>query len=203
MVKKVAKTKKVSSKKEDEPIQKEEKVKSLPKSKKEKKKPEKSEKVEANQENNEESIEEEEENKEIFKIPKTRVEKAQGIVDELTSPNSNTAIYVGHLPWGFEDHALKKYFEQEDVSTVVMGFPADVDEKKDIVVEIKKVYQMLLNTFPEKKIELYDERYTSKIAFYALRNFGKKVKTQKENLDKMSAAVLLESYMNSAKFRKK
>lgn len=98
---------------------------------------------------------------------------------------------------------LKKYFEQEDVSTVVMGFPADVDEKKDIVVEIKKVYQMLLNTFPEKKIELYDERYTSKIAFYALRNFGKKVKTQKENLDKMSAAVLLESYMNSAKFRKK
>ena len=112
MVKKVAKTKKVSSKKEDEPIQKEEKVKSLPKSKKEKKKPEKSEKVEANQEYNEESIEEEEENKEIFKIPKTRVEKAQGIVDELTSPNSNTAIYVGHLPWGFEDHALKKYFEQ-------------------------------------------------------------------------------------------
>ncbi len=97
---------------------------------------------------------------------------------------------------------LKKYFEQEDVSTVVMGFPADVDENKDIVVEIKKVYQVLLDTFPGKKIELYDERYTSKIAFYALRNFGKKIKTKKENLDKMSAAVLLESYMNSAKFRK-
>ena len=97
---------------------------------------------------------------------------------------------------------LKKYFEQEDVSTVVMGFPADVEENKDIVVEIKKVYQVLLDTFPGKKIELYDERYTSKIAFYALRNFGKKIKTKKENLDKMSAAVLLESYMNSAKFRK-
>ena len=94
---------------------------------------------------------------------------------------------------------LKKYFEQENVSTVVIGFPADVDPKKDIVVEIKKVYKVLLETFSEKKIVLYDERYTSKIAFYALRNFNRKVKTQKENLDKMSAAVLLESYMNSAK----
>ena len=97
---------------------------------------------------------------------------------------------------------LKKYLEQEQVGTIVMGFPADVDAKKDIVVAVKKMYQVLLETFPEKKVELYDERYTSKIAFYALRNFGKKIKTQKKNLDKMSAAVLLESYMNSLKFRK-
>lgn len=97
---------------------------------------------------------------------------------------------------------LKKYFEQEDVAAVVMGFPADVDVQKDIVVAVKKMYQILLETFPEKKIELYDERYTSKIAFYALRNFGKKVKTKKENLDKMSAAVLLDSYMNSVRNKK-
>lgn len=97
---------------------------------------------------------------------------------------------------------LKKYFEQEDVSTIIIGFPADVDPKKDIVLTIKKVYQVLIETFPTKKVELYDERYTSKIAFYALRNFNKKVKMQKENLDKMSAAVLLESYMNSTKNRK-
>lgn len=97
---------------------------------------------------------------------------------------------------------LKKYFEQENVSTVIIGFPADVDPKKDIVIEIKKVYQTLLTTFPEKEIVLYDERFTSKIAFYALRNFNKKVKTQKENLDKMSAAVLLESFMNSRRNQK-
>lgn len=112
MAKKVAKTKKTSSEKEDEPIQNEKKVKIVPKHKKEKKKPEKPEKVEVIQENNEESIEEEEENKEVFKVPKSRVEKTQEIVDELTTPINNTAIYVGHLPWGFEDHALKKYFEQ-------------------------------------------------------------------------------------------
>lgn len=97
---------------------------------------------------------------------------------------------------------LKKYFEQENVSTVIIGFPADVDPKKDIVIAIKKVYQTLLTTFPEKEIVLYDERFTSKIAFYALRNFNKKVKTQKENLDKMSAAVLLESFMNSRRNQK-
>ena len=97
---------------------------------------------------------------------------------------------------------LKKYFEQENVSTVIIGFPADVDPKKDIVIAIKKVYQTLLATFPEKEIVLYDERFTSKIAFYALRNFNRKVKTQKENLDKMSAAVLLESFMNSRRNQK-
>ncbi len=94
---------------------------------------------------------------------------------------------------------LQKYCHDEDVSTIVLGFPSDVDPKKDIVVEIKKVYAILEKTFPEKKVVLYDESFTSKIAFYTLRNFKKKVKMQKENLDKMSASVLLESFMNSKK----
>ena len=98
---------------------------------------------------------------------------------------------------------LKKYFTDENVSTIVLGFPADVDQKKDIVVAIKNVYEVLVKNFSEKKIVLYNECYTSKIAFYALRNFKRKIKTKKENLDKMSAAVLLESYMNREKLSKK
>lgn len=98
---------------------------------------------------------------------------------------------------------LKKYFNDEDVETIVLGFPSDVDQKKDIVIAIKNVFDVLLENFPEKKIVLYNECYTSKIAFYALRNFKRKIKTKKENLDKMSAAVLLESYMNAESYRKK
>ena len=47
-----------------------------------------------------------------YKQPKTRVEKNQAAIKELTNPTNTGVIYVGHLPWGFDDINLKKYFSQ-------------------------------------------------------------------------------------------
>ena len=107
MVKKTTKktTKKEEVSKKEEPIKKEVK-------KKEKKvtKKEKEPKMEI-----EETKEEEEEIEEIpetLNDPKTRIEKTQAVVDDLSSPSNKAAIYVGHLPWGFGDAEIKKYFQQ-------------------------------------------------------------------------------------------
>ena len=63
--------------------------------------------VSSNEENeeNEESIKEEE-------IPKTK--KGREIQDEkgIVSNPSTGVVYVGHLPWGFIDSTLEKYFSQ-------------------------------------------------------------------------------------------
>ena len=58
---------------------------------------------------NEEEEEEEKEEEDNSKINKGReIQNEKGI----TSPTSTGVIYVGHLPWGFIDSTLKKYFSQ-------------------------------------------------------------------------------------------
>lgn len=44
---------------------------------------------------------------------RSRIAKAQKDIDTLKEIEKNTGvIYVGHLPWGFLDEGLKKYFDQ-------------------------------------------------------------------------------------------
>ena len=58
---------------------------------------------------NEEEMEEEEEKEEDSKLNKVReIQNEKGI----ESQTSTGVIYVGHLPWGFIDSTLKKYFSQ-------------------------------------------------------------------------------------------
>ena len=91
---------------------------------------------------------------------------------------------------------LKKYCNEETVDKIIIGFPADVAPKESIVLAIKKFYTILKGEMPNHNIILYDERFTSKIAFNTLKQLSNKKKKCKENLDKMSAAILLESYRN-------
>jgi putative Holliday junction resolvase len=62
---------------------------------------------------------------------------------------------------------------------------------------IQLLIENLISVFPNVKIELYDERFTSSIAAQTLYFGGasRKQKHSKENLDKISAAIILQSYM--------
>ena len=78
----------------------------------------KEEKKDSISEEKEESISEEEEKteedskKKNIKNSKSRVEKTQKAIESLTKPKKTSVIYVGHLPWGFDEKALYKYFSQ-------------------------------------------------------------------------------------------
>jgi putative Holliday junction resolvase len=52
--------------------------------------------------------------------------------------------------------------------------------------------------FPLQKIELVDERFTSKMAMQSMIDGGLKKKQRQEKgaLDSISAAIILQSYMN-------
>ena len=52
--------------------------------------------------------------------------------------------------------------------------------------------------FPNKKIERYDERYTSKMAKQVIINLGikKKKRTNKGLVDQISATIILQSYLD-------
>ena len=52
--------------------------------------------------------------------------------------------------------------------------------------------------FPNKKIERYDERYTSKMAKQVIINLGikKKKRSNKGLVDQISATIILQSYLD-------
>ena len=102
------KTKKEEENSEDS---KEEKI-----SEKEEEEESKEEKKDSISEEKEESLSEKSENSKInkkkLKNPKSRLQKTQEAIESLTKPKKTSVIYVGHLPWGFDEKALYKYFSQ-------------------------------------------------------------------------------------------
>jgi putative Holliday junction resolvase len=59
---------------------------------------------------------------------------------------------------------------------------------------------LLKKTFPEIPIEMFDERFTSKMASatIAQSGMGKKARQNKELVDTISAVILLQSWMSKS-----
>ena len=94
---------------------------------------------------------------------------------------------------------LKKYAESENVVRFVVGYPVNMDgapseAAKDVDVFLKQ----LAKAFPEVPVTLEDERFTSVLAHRAMIDGGMKAKDRrdKESVDKISAAIILQSYMD-------
>lgn len=97
---------------------------------------------------------------------------------------------------------IEDYINRENVKIIVLGYPQDVDQDLLIVKKIKEVYNYFTKHYEPIKVILYDERYTSKMAYQGLiKNFKKKQRSNKGNIDKMSAAIILQSYMSSKLFQ--
>ncbi len=94
---------------------------------------------------------------------------------------------------------LKGYFDKEDVETIVLGYPIHLDGKpNEMTPRVVSLKDRLQKLFPDKRIEYVDERYTSKMAMQSMIAMGSKKKDRKEkagNLDKVSAAIILQSYL--------
>jgi putative Holliday junction resolvase len=94
---------------------------------------------------------------------------------------------------------LKTYCTKEDVEAIVLGLPTRLNgQDNEMTPRVMKLKGELEKTFPEKKIILVDERFTSKMAMQSMIAMGSKKKDRKEkagNLDKVSAAIILQSYL--------
>ena len=94
---------------------------------------------------------------------------------------------------------LKKYAESENVVRFVVGYPVNMDgapseAAKDVDVFLKQIAK----AFPDVPVTLEDERFTSVLAHRAMIDGGMKAKERrnKESVDKISAAIILQSYMD-------
>src|SRR5690606_6206663 len=94
---------------------------------------------------------------------------------------------------------LEKYCGKEDVDTLVLGYPTRLNgQDNEMTPRVITMKDRLSKAFPDKKIELVDERFTSRMAMQSMISMGSKKKDRKEkagNLDKVSAAIILQSYL--------
>ena len=116
-----------------------------------------------------------------------------------TDPNKIIATGLKNLPTNIVISYIQDYFKNEEVDAFIIGkpiqkdgTPSDLEYKiKDFILELKKY-------FPNKKIERYDERYTSKMAKQVMINLGikKKKRSNKGLVDQISATIILQSYLD-------
>ena len=97
---------------------------------------------------------------------------------------------------------LKAYMEKEEVETIVVGYPRQMDgEDSENMKRITPFVNRLRKLYPEKKIEMYDERFTSVLAHKTMlaSGIGKKARQDKALVDKISATIILQEYLESKK----
>ncbi len=97
---------------------------------------------------------------------------------------------------------LKKYMEDEEVETIVIGEPKTMDNKpSDSTKYINPFIGRLKKAFPLMNIDRMDERFTSRMAFQAMIDggLGKKARQNKELVDAISASLILQTYLEYKK----
>ena len=97
---------------------------------------------------------------------------------------------------------LADYFAREDVGTVVLGKPARMDGTPSETWRfIEPLAARLRRAWPDKEVVFHDERFTSVLAHRAILDsgIGKMARRDKALVDKVSATIILQSYMDSRK----
>ncbi|GAB3987653.1 Holliday junction resolvase RuvX [Spirosoma daeguense] len=95
---------------------------------------------------------------------------------------------------------LKAYVQREPVAEFVVGLPKGLDgADTDNTARVRKFVTHLQTAFPDIPVFWHDERFTSVMALQAMIANGstKKDRREKGNIDKVSAAIILQSYMES------
>ena len=95
-------------------------------------------------------------------------------------------------------HFIKEYCSKEKVDIFVLGYPLNLDGSPTHGTEpVQRFRKKLENEFPVIPVYYEDERYTSKLAVEAMVQGGvrKKHRSDKSLIDKVSATIILQAYL--------
>ena len=116
----------------------------------------------------------------------------------VTDPEQLIATPLETVPTHDLMNYLQAYFNQEQVDLFVVGHPRKMDySESDSMKHIRFFVGAFRKRFEQIPVEFVDERFSSSLAREALLRGGmKKSKREvKGNVDKVSAAIILQSYL--------
>ena len=106
------------------------------------------------------------------------------------------ALDTVHVSHAFD--FLKNYIVKEKVETIVVGKPKTMKNADSNAARfIEPFVNRLKKEIKDIEIVRFDERFTSKMAFQTLVEAGvnKKTRANKSLLDKISATIILQGYL--------
>ena len=124
----------------------------------------------------------------------------------VTDPLNIIASPLITVPASEIEIFLAEYLEKEEVDEFVVGYPVTLNNKASEAVRyVNPFIKRLKKLFPDKKINLVDERFTSSIAKQTIIDGGvKKIDRRDKSLaDKISASLILRSYLERRDFDRK
>ena len=93
---------------------------------------------------------------------------------------------------------LAQYFAANDVSTIVVGKPVRMDgAPSETWKYVEPLAARLRKSYPDKEVVFHDERFTSVMAHRTMleSGIGRMARRDKALVDKISATIILQSYM--------
>ena len=94
---------------------------------------------------------------------------------------------------------LKKYALSETVERFVVGWPLNMNgAPAQAAPDVEAFLKQLRKAFPDVPVSLEDERFTSVLAHRAMIDGGMKKsdRRDKNSVDRISAAIILQSYLD-------
>ena len=116
----------------------------------------------------------------------------------VTDPEQIIATRLTTIPTHTIWDYLTEYIQKEKVETVVVGYPLQMNnEASDSVRYINPFLKKFQVQFPEIKLEIFDERFTSKMAFQTMIDGGLKKHKRRDKalIDGISATIILQNYL--------
>ena len=99
---------------------------------------------------------------------------------------------------------LADYFSKNDVDIIVLGKPTQMNgQPSETMRFIEPLAGRLRHAYPDKQVVLYDERFTSVLAHRTMleSGIGKQARRDKALVDRISATIILQSYMDSLQMK--
>ncbi len=128
---------------------------------------------------------------------KKRIGLAVGNIITLTSTPIETYTRTKKIEEDVQH--LKNLIEEYEITKIVIGLPLNMDGTKSKTTRQVQSFAAIIRKSVEIPLEFYDERLTSFEADEKLKEFeNRSYKIRKENLDSVSAMVLLEKYMDNS-----
>jgi putative holliday junction resolvase len=123
----------------------------------------------------------------------------------VTDPLQIIATGLITIPASMVIDYLARYMKQEEVETVVVGEPKNMDNTpSEITPQIDAFIKNFKKKFPEITVERADERFTSKIAQRSIIESGikKMARRKKDLVDEVSATIILQSFLEQKNKKK-
>ncbi len=131
----------------------------------------------------------------ILSIDYGRKRVGLAVTDELKIIANSLATIPAKDIFSF----LEKYISGENVEKILVGEPRQMNNTaSEAATYIEPFVNKLKKTFPDIEIIRFDERFTSKMAFQTMLDSGikKKARQDKALIDRISATILLQSYLD-------